>query len=359
MHSSLRVVALAAMVAACDHSTTFQPGSYGPDGPLIPGAVPLRLTYNPGKDLLPVWLRDGSGIIYTAERWDRVDHDRCLAFMTAGGGPILRYDCPRTTFDDTVNVYEDVAPSVSGRLAFVRVRTNRVTGGPGPDAQELVSSSISDPNSVRVLGSVPLGTPWGTVYEGIAQPAWIGENRLILLGQRIRYPRPCMGCPRDTLRMGIELATLDLDADPPLLTQIPGTDNISSFSLGGTADTVYFTRLGDSRVFRLALSSGLEETVFDFGSAGIARDLTFANGRLVAVVGGIVKDTTDPFLGRIQFDDGGPIYAVTVSTGAVTQVGNPFTLFRRPSLSPDGTRFVVVEWDTTATTTDLFQYSVP
>jgi hypothetical protein len=80
---------------------------------------------------------------------------------------------------------------------------------------------------------------------------------------------------------------------------------------------------------------------------------------LVAVVGGIVKDTTDPFLGRIQFDDGGPIYAVTVSTGAVTQVGNPFTLFRRPSLSPDGTRFVVVEWDTTATTTDLFQYSVP
>src|ERR1043166_7375349 len=55
----------------------------------------IRLTYNPRDDLGPVWLPDGSGFLYTAERGDRHDLDRCLVVMPRAGGSIEREICDR------------------------------------------------------------------------------------------------------------------------------------------------------------------------------------------------------------------------------------------------------------------------
>src|SRR5688572_12531680 len=88
---SLVVAALAALAAltaaACEHGEPFLLEPYGPVGPQNPGLL-TRLTFNPGQDLAPAWLPDGSAIAYTGERGDRPDRDRCLAFMPGAGGPI-------------------------------------------------------------------------------------------------------------------------------------------------------------------------------------------------------------------------------------------------------------------------------
>src|SRR3989442_13532083 len=85
---------LIAGLAACEHTSPFHGGSYAPTGPLGSGS-PLRLTYNPGQDLTPVWLLDGSGILYSRERTDRYDRDRCVARLPAGGGVITGELCDR------------------------------------------------------------------------------------------------------------------------------------------------------------------------------------------------------------------------------------------------------------------------
>ena len=97
---------LVASLAACEHSSPFHPGTYAPTGPLGSGS-PLRLTYSPGQDLTPVWLPDGSGILYSRERVDRRDRDRCLARLPAGGGAITGELCDRIpAADDSTDAYQ-------------------------------------------------------------------------------------------------------------------------------------------------------------------------------------------------------------------------------------------------------------
>src|SRR2546428_8270258 len=86
---------LIAGLAACEHTSPFHGGSYAPTGPLGSGS-PVRLTYNPGQDLTPVWLLDGSGILSSRERTDRDDRDRCVARLPAVAGAVTGYVCDRS-----------------------------------------------------------------------------------------------------------------------------------------------------------------------------------------------------------------------------------------------------------------------
>ena len=146
-------LAVSAVLMACEHGAPFRPGEYGPNGPLNPGD-PTRLTYNPGQDLIPAWLPDGSGIVYTGERLDRADRDRCLAFLPAAGGVISHYVCRTTAPDDSVNVFEDAALARDS-IAYVRASTERFLQGIAPDAQDLVVATVVAPNSARVLQRLP------------------------------------------------------------------------------------------------------------------------------------------------------------------------------------------------------------
>src|SRR5260370_41133205 len=86
---------LIAVLAACEHTSPFRPGLYAPTGPLGSGS-PLRLTYNPGQDLTPTWLPDGSAILYARERLEPPHRDRRIAPCPAGGGPLPRRRACRT-----------------------------------------------------------------------------------------------------------------------------------------------------------------------------------------------------------------------------------------------------------------------
>lgn len=345
---------VAAGVSACDHSEPFRPGAYGPDGPRTSGPL-VQLTYNVGEDIGPAWRPDGA-IVYSAERQDRADRDRCLALQPAGGGAVSVYSCRTTAANDSLDVFEGAAFGPDGRVAYARAASHRFPIPIGPDAQALVVGTLEDPSGARVLRPLPHSVSDGP-YEAVASIAWLGSTRLMFLAQRVRYPRPCSSCAPDTVRTGLRLVTIEFSGSVPVLAELAGTDSVSSAAVSASPDTIYFTRNGDSRVYRYALSSGDTATVHDFGASGIARDVSVAAGRLAAVVGGDVFFVADPILGPSQVDNGGPLRFVILATGAESVLGADTSRFRRPALSPDGTRVVYEDW--TAGRSNVWLADVP
>jgi hypothetical protein len=75
----------------------------------------------------------------------------------------------------------------------------------------------------------------------------------------------------------------------------------------------------------------------DFGTRGIARDVTVLGAHLVAVVGGEITDALDPILGPLRLDGGGYLVSVDLATGAETEFPvDQLTRFRRPEFAPGG-----------------------
>jgi len=122
--------------------------------------------------------------------------------------------------------------------------------------------------------------------------------------------------------------------------RIPGTENASGVSPGATADQIYYTVSGDSRVYRRTLSTGVIDVAHDFGAAGLARDVHVVGNRMAAVVGGRVSYGIDPLFGPTQWDSGGGVHVVDLQSGADVTLDGP-GLFRRPQLSPSGAGLVV------------------
>jgi hypothetical protein len=63
--------------------------------------------------------------------------------------------------------------------------------------------------------------------------------------------------------------------------------------------------------------------------------------RLAAVVGGRVNVSVDLVLGSVQWDSGGVVHVVDLTTGSDVTLSPGNRLFRRPALSPTGDRLVV------------------
>jgi WD40 repeat protein len=343
----------AGLLAACAHDAPFRPRVDAPQGPYDP-TPPVRLTRNPLGDRFPAWRADGTGILYSTDRADRFDHDRCLALLPAAGGAIERYICYQGGgSDDSVDAFESVAAATNGALAFTHAsafigfswpiapyfrRLVKLAGGP---AQELLD--------------IPYLAPSGRTHQALSHLAWLGTDTLVYVGADIAYPRPCPGCV-DTLQWGIEIALLDLSGAAPVVSIVPGTGGASAVAVGA-GDTIYYTLNGDSRVLRRALASGDTATVHDFGAAGIARDPAVRGRRLVAVVGGDVIYEVDAVLGPVQRDNGGILHVVDLATGGDSVPVNPADRYRRPALSPDG-KHVALE-GVAGRTTDLWLVTLP
>jgi hypothetical protein len=330
-------LALALVPAGCKHTAPFQPADYGSQGPFAAGS-PRRLTFNLGDDYAPAWLGDGSTIIYTLVRRDTPHFDRCLGLLPAAGGVLSRVICDRAVgYLDSVTVFEEPAPAPDGRLAYVASRAP--LGVLAPRRAALVLGTLAAPTVVRVLRSVPYVAPNGTAHDGITQVRWLDASTLVYVAERIDYPRDCCLGKVDTLRTGLELVRLDLSGATPVLQVIAGTLYATSVAPGESADVLYYTVSGETRVHRRVLSSGADSVVHDFGT-GIARDVSLVGRRLVAVVGGNVSVTYDTVLGHpVQRDGGGPLHLVDLASGRDTVLATPVP-FRRPALSPSGTQLV-------------------
>ncbi|HET8713122.1 MAG TPA: hypothetical protein VFM23_05505 [Gemmatimonadales bacterium] len=327
-------VALVAVVAACSHTEPFRPGQGGANEPLFPGS-PAQLTFNPGEDLVPAWLPDGSAFIYTAERGDRADRDRCFATMPARGGSITRYACRTQVADDSINVFDEAA--IRGdSIVYVRASTERFLQGLGPDRLELVIAPLSDLNAGRLIQTLGFTTPWGTTYDAVSHVTRLDANRIAFIGERVTYPRGCSSCVPDTVRTGLEIVIADISGATPAYTRMPDGDNPASLTAAANGDTIYFSLQSDSHVLRRTLSTAQTDTLLDL-IAGPVIDLTVSSGRVSAVAGG-----------SLYLVDG----------AAVTELGDPSWLFERPVLSPDGTRLIVTA-RRTGPTADLWLFELP
>jgi len=335
------VIAVAAVVAACDHSAPFPPVDYGPSQPFNPPPF-TRLTLNPGQDVMPAWLPSGD-VLFTAERGDRPDHDRCFAVMRSSGGAITRYICRTTASNDSIDVFNEAATTTggSGQIAYVRFASYRLPIRPlTPNLQAIVVAPLADPGASRVVRDLPYFAPSGRTHWGVSHLRWLDTMRLVYVGEDVSYPRPCSQCPPDTVRVGLEIAILDIAAQPPVVTIVAGTDNASSVTVGATSDTIYFARENDAVLYRHVFSSGVTDAIHDFSLDGgtVARGAAWAADQLFVAV--------DGSLWLIDFATG--------LSGAIVPA-TPTVAYGRPAPSSDGRR-ILVEAQTATGALDLWLY---
>src|SRR6266699_6734275 len=147
------VVGLALILAGCGHSAPPAAPESGSSQPFA-GGSPRRPTFHLGDDRAPVWLPDGSGLLYSFQRLDRPDRDRCLWLLPPAGGRLERTLCDETpAAADSTNVLTEPAPSVDGRLAYLLVGSETIDIAPGYTA--VVLGTLGGTAGARVLRTFP------------------------------------------------------------------------------------------------------------------------------------------------------------------------------------------------------------
>ncbi len=327
----------AALLVAC-HQQPLVPADTGTNQPFQSG-FPRRLTYNPGDDRTPSWLPDGSAIIYSSEREDRRDHDRCLAVIAPSGGTRLAEYCPSAPVeDDSTNLLESPAVAPDGQI-FYHLVTSWI-GQQKLGESALMLGSAANPVYARLIQRLPYTASNGRIHSSIRLPAWTAPGHLVYLAEMLWYEGSTFY--PDTFFTGEDVMHADLTGPTPVLTPVPGTDYASSVAVAADPDTIYYTLGGDSVVYARSMGGGGVVPVYNFGSGNIVRDAQVRNGVLVAVVGGSVLWQNEPSHGWVQRDEGGDLYLVTLATGALHVEASDTVLFRHPQISPDG-QYLVVE----------------
>lgn len=334
----LRVPLVAAALAVgCGHTEPFSNPTYGSESPLD-DTPPQRLTYNPDADRGAAWLADGSGIVYSAQQDDRGDGDVCLAVLPPTGGTQRNLWCDVPDGPDQRDAIESPAPAPGGGIAFLMATSAPTNVNPTREAIAVAPSL--DPRGASEVRRFPY-TPAGGLPDGTAEHLrWLDATRLVYVGQQFRTDEPCSLCEVDTLRIGQGVTLLATDQPGAVPTSLPGTTYATGVATGADPDQVFYTLGGDTRVYRRTLSSGATDVVYDFGPAGVVRDISLAGSRLAAVVGGRVHFVIDPNFGPMQWDSGGEVHVVDLGTGADVVVDPELKLFRRPAIAPGGAAVV-------------------
>ena len=336
----LRVLAFVALVG-CSHEQPFQPIDETIDRPFHPG-VPTRLTYNPGADLRPAWLPDGSAIVYAWQQLDQPDRDRCLGFMNAAGGTRYRTVCnPSASAVDSTDLFDSPAPSPDDRLLYIRGISPR--NAPSTSSAGVYVGPLSDPLNATKLVNLPSTPPGGSMQGHISDAHWVNDSRVMYLGEKVQYFPPIRGDPADTAITGLEIVDMELGGAVPSLSVVPGTSGATSMTLTNGGDTLVYTLATDSRVFARALSTGQVTVLHDFGALGAVSDVALRDDQLVAVVG--------------TWPEGGQLWSVNLTSGnqAPLPLGPEVVQFRRPAFAPAGNPVrLVAEGYSLTTVTDRF-----
>lgn len=334
------IAALVLSVTSCSHSDAFTPADPATTQPFS-STPPVRLTFNPLADLTPAWLPDGSAIIYAfGDAVSRLQNDQCLAIMAPTGGT-RRNICNLDPFaSDSTDTFSSPAVSANGELAYVR-GSKPLTAQDERDLA-LVYGPLGDPARFATARTFPFQGD-GAFYTTAEDLSWLGESRLLLLGMTdtsIQCADPPACSVSVLVRSGRDILLADLVAGGAVITPIPGTAWATSVARGGSDAEMYYTVAASSAVRRASLPAGAATVAHDFGTSGIARDVTVAGVRMAAVVGGLLKVYRDGSGDPVQDDVAGRLFLVDLATGDEQELVAPLTLFRRPALAPDGSSLV-------------------
>jgi hypothetical protein len=321
------------LALGCSHGEPFAVEDHTPDGFFAAGE-PSRLTF--GDDVgEPGWLPDGSAIVYAGGALTGVPPDRCLLVIPATGGAIRSEACNAAALADIVDTWAWPAAS-DDRLAFYYQNSVR---GIAPTVAGIYVAPLAAPVVSAPVRSIPFTAPDGMFYIAASHVTWLGANELLFIGYSEQTVMPCPLC--DPVRVEYPLALLRGPAEPgAAFTAVPGIAFPTSVVAGATADEIFFTLANDSRVYHRLLSTGAQGVVRDFAGEGIVRDLTYAAGRLAAVVGGKVKVWLEP-AGPLQSpDEGGHLHVIELATGTDRRLTDDTRWFRHPAFDPAGTALV-------------------
>lgn len=322
--------------AACSHSEPFT-NPPGGEEPFDPGP-PARLTLNPWHDGHPSWLADGSGILYSAQQVEREDDDVCLAELPPTGGRQRRLVCDIPGDRESNDAAQSSAAFADGRIALLSAG-NGSLGGTNPAFLEIALIPTLDGRDAQRVRALPYTPAGGSVQDYAGHIRWLGEDALVYVGQRFLAQRPCPApCPLDTLLLSTEVTTLTIAE--AVGTALPGTALATGVAPVLEGSAILYTLADDSRIYRRSLAGGEVTVVHDFGPAGIARDVHASGNRVTAIVGGRVAFSIDPRAGPVQWDSGGVVHVLELGEAGSLPLDTPGRLYRRPALSPDGTRIV-------------------
>jgi len=298
-------------LAACSHGDAFVVPTFGTDQPFQPGA-PARLTFSAHSDSEATWLPDGSAILYSAYRPDFPDTTTCLELLPPGGGQAYRSLCPLApALPDSTRAYQAAAVSGAGQLLYLR--SARMSPNLGWSVRQLVLTTLAAPATVRVVLASPfLG------YNGLSQIRWLDERHFVYRADNYYLIFPCQTCHPIEADTGLFLVAGDLSADPPGLTELPGTAGATSVAAADSG-AVLFTLSGDSIVYREVVATGAISAEWNFGFGTVAGAVQLAGTRLAALVNGRV---------------------VTVDLASRTTTVVDTLVWTDLALSPDGTRLV-------------------
>jgi len=320
-------------VSGCGHTKPFASPPYGSDAP-FDATPPARLTYNLAADRAPAWLAAGNGLLYSSQQTDRLDNDVCAAVLPPGGGTQRELWCDVPGGAEATDAVETPALAADGRLGFLAATGS--IGGTKPLQAGIAVAFSFDPRDARMVRTFPY-TPDGSTPQLTAEHLrWLDAARLVYVGQNVRVGAQCAGCTTDTLRTGQAVTILGVDDAGSLPVAVPGTAGATGVAVEPGGGALLYTLAGDSRVYRHTLSGGTAQVAYDFGAAGIARDVHLVGNRLAAVVGGRVAFGSDAVLGPMQYDSGGVVQVVDLATGAAEALDATSLLYRRPAISPDG-----------------------
>lgn len=328
-HRSLLTLLL---LAGCSHVEPKVAATGGLDQPFQVGD-PLRLTYSDGFDG-DASLSNASGrLVYAFDR-DTTKFGLpkgCVGDLPLTGGSRGWEICDASAQrHDTSTTERWPAIRADGMVAFVRQRWSQYGLAPYFSDLALQHTGVGQ-SPTRVIPIPYYSTYSGRSHQGISHLQWLDHDHLVWLGLGV------IRSLNDNVESGYEIV-IETPADSIAgLSVVPGTNYASSVAVGGNSDTLYYTLGGDSLVYRRTLSTGAVDTVYNFGSLGIARDVRVQGGRLIAVVGGSVTFIPHATLGMAQYDNGGPIYSVDLPNGTPTLVTASFDQYRYPMLSADGT----------------------
>jgi hypothetical protein len=334
--TALGLLCLVTVGPACSHTEPFANPETG-EVPFDPGP-PARLTLSPAQDGSPSWLVDGSGILYSAQQLDRQDDDVCLAELPPTGGQQRRLVCDIPGNGASTDAAQSSAASADGRIALLSAGNGNI-GGTSPVFLDLALIPTLDGVEAQRVHALPFTPSGGSVQDYAGHVRWLTADVLVYVGQRFVAQRPCPEiCPLDTLLLGTEVTMLTVDGSAA--AAVPGTELATGVApvLEGTA--IVYTLPNDSRIYRRVLASGEVTVVHDFAAAGVARDVHAAGNRVAAIVGGRVAFSVDPRAGPVQWDSGGVVHVVDLGATGSLALDTPGRLYRRPALSPDGTRIV-------------------
>lgn len=336
-------LALLLLLAACEHSAVPAPSDDDEAGTFEPGE-PARLTYSTGNDRTPQWGLRPDRVLYAFGelRMPGGSTLGCVGAIPTSGGTRDFESCP---IDPEFGASDPVWPAErsDGAIAYQRGWTSGFLRF--SDLALLPAEEGAAPE--RIL-PIPYFEPdAGQSHQGIAYPHWLGHDSLIFVGLGV------IRSLNDNVESGKEIVLLDTREGLDGVSALPGTQWASSLTLGATPDTVYYTVGGDSMVYRRTRSTGVTDTVANFGALGIARGVQVRAGRLIAVVGGDVTWGPHATLGMAQYDYGGPIYMIDLPAGVPTPIGNSFDRYVTPALAPDGSTAVAAQ------SGDLWRITLP